>query len=257
MPEHENIDNLYEEGQACLDRGDFDGAIECFSKMISLCPEIEGGWGNRGYALYEIGRDEEALDDFNMVISLQPDDPLGYAFQALVLRNFGRYEEALEAAVNAIECARKEEDAPPAYLVRGWLFIRAGQYEAALEDLESYIRITPEDTCAKPMLDICRLATDSGRACPNAPEGVLDCPNCQYAPCEYSFNTSPNPNWEEQGGKCMYQHCIKTMPYRNGDGEGICPWFGHDCPGGEEEIQRCDLALQAMEEDGASGEADL
>ncbi len=46
-----------------------------------------------------------------------------------------------------------------------------------------------------------------------------------------------NPRFREEGRTCGYEHCIETMPF---SGEGLdCPVFGHDCPGGEDQLAEC------------------
>ncbi|MHC4884273.1 MAG: tetratricopeptide repeat protein [Planctomycetota bacterium] len=236
------IDAKFNHAHELLQQGDFVTAIDLFSEVIQACPEMEGAWGNRGYGNYELGRDAEALADFDQVVQINPSDAFGYGFRSLVLRNLGRYEEALESAVYAIDLAEGEEGVPPAHLVRGWLFMRAGQVDAAYDDLATYMELTPDDPCVQPMLELARREQEvATRICVDGPEGKLACGVCQNSACGYSFNSAPNTAWEECGGRCAYSHCIETFPQRNGDGPGICPLYGHDCPGGPEVLKGCEV----------------
>lgn len=70
------------------------------------------------------------------------------------------------------------------------------------------------------------------------PEKWKDCEICLYAKCGYSRCYEPNPKWKEQGGICMYEHCIENMPLHL-NGENSCPIFGHDCPGGKLQVLKC------------------
>ncbi|MFH0911611.1 MAG: tetratricopeptide repeat protein [Planctomycetota bacterium] len=235
-----------------LTSGDYMGAARGFDEVIRLSPQMEGAWGNRGYARYEMGLDAAALEDFDMVVKLDPDDAFGHAYRAMALRNLGRYAEALEAAARAIELADEEEDVPPARQVRAWLFARSGQFAAACEDLEIYLERDGEE-CMRPLLDLCLEMRDEGRTtCIDGPEGLLKCAVCQSAACGYSFNTDPNPNWEAEEGRCPYSHCIEIMPHRNGIGPGVCPVFWHDCPGGRKTVSACPVAISEAE--GSGGE---
>lgn len=50
-------------------------------------------------------------------------------------------------------------------------------------------------------------------------------------------DASFNPHFREEGRTCGYEHCIETMPF---SGEGLdCPVFGHDCPGGKDQLAEC------------------
>jgi len=71
-----------------------------------------------------------------------------------------------------------------------------------------------------------------------APEEWKNCEICLYAKCGYSRCFEPNPHWKEQGGVCMYEHCIENMPLLI-NGENSCPIFGHDCPGGKLQVSKC------------------
>ncbi len=55
----------------------------------------------------------------------------------------------------------------------------------------------------------------------------------------YSLNLSPNDNWQEQGLTCRYEHCIERMPLRRERWPGSCPVFGHNCPGGISQVDKC------------------
>jgi hypothetical protein len=55
----------------------------------------------------------------------------------------------------------------------------------------------------------------------------------------YSLDLSPNPDWEEQGLICLYEHCIEHMPLSAENTDLSCPVFGHDCPGGRSEVEIC------------------
>jgi len=245
----ENAESLFATAHARLEEGEYEEAIQGFGEVIRLCPEMEGAWGNRGYALLELGRDAEALADFDMVVEIHPADAFGHGFRALALRNLGRYAEALEAAVRAIDGADPEEDCPPARLVRGWLFARAGQLGAAMEDLDLYLDHA-EDECIEPLFELCQdVAEDNRTECADSPTGLLACKECQCALCGYSFNTAPNPNWREEGGRCPYSHCIEIMPKRFGWGPGVCPVYGHDCPGGPETVAACDVDPDDLDDD--------
>lgn len=55
----------------------------------------------------------------------------------------------------------------------------------------------------------------------------------------YSVNYSPNPEYQEQGLLCEWEHCIEWMPLRPQRTQESCPVFGHDCPGGPDRVRQC------------------
>lgn len=248
--------DLFDRGVERLDNGDYDEAERIFDELIRLSPQSSGSWGNRGYARLQTGRDEEALADFDMVASLDPDDPFGHGFRALALYYLNRFDDALPAAAEAVELSDDEEDCPPARLARAFMFLREGQFEAAWEDLDAYIRFSPEDEAIGFLLELSEFVRETGeRTCPDGPDGRLRCDICMHSQCGFSFNRLPNPHWEQEGGRCPYEHCIETMPARAGLGPGVCPVFGHDCPGGEQCIADCPMVddLERDEFDSGAG----
>ncbi|MEM2959701.1 MAG: hypothetical protein QW261_15475 [Candidatus Jordarchaeaceae archaeon] len=38
----------------------------------------------------------------------------------------------------------------------------------------------------------------------------------------------------------MYEHCIENMPLTMERTGESCPLFGHNCPGGEEQVAACE-----------------
>jgi len=55
----------------------------------------------------------------------------------------------------------------------------------------------------------------------------------------YSLNLSPNEDWEAQGLSCRFEHCIERMPLKRERGDGSCSVWGHECPGGPEQVSIC------------------
>jgi len=55
----------------------------------------------------------------------------------------------------------------------------------------------------------------------------------------YSYDkVKPKEDWLESGMVCPYEHRIDNAPMEGGPGR--CPVFGHDCPGGPNQVERCD-----------------
>lgn len=65
------------------------------------------------------------------------------------------------------------------------------------------------------------------------------------------FNkVSDNPDWEEMGMLCKWEHCIELTIRQEQRGENSCPVFGgHDCPGGPRRVHRCRVDLGYVKEE--------
>ena len=57
-------------------------------------------------------------------------------------------------------------------------------------------------------------------------------------PIGFSEDTRPKEDWRESGLVCPYEHRIDEAP--TSGGVWRCPVFGHDCPGGPAQVERCD-----------------
>jgi hypothetical protein len=62
----------------------------------------------------------------------------------------------------------------------------------------------------------------------------------------YSKDFTPNESFEEQDLLCAYEHCIENQSLQDERDERSCPVFGHDCPGGELQVETC---REVLEED--------
>ncbi len=236
QPSHD-CDLIFEEARQLLEEQRYEDAVQAFSDFITLVPESEGAYGNRGLAHMHLGDDNQAIQDFEMVLRLNQDDAMGYAMLAEALRNQGRWAEALAAAVNAME---RDDEVPEAYFVRGWLFARAGQYAPACEDLERFVEQIDEPGEGEDLLDACRTLAEPG-AVDDEGQPLDDPPERERFLRELglSFDFDYNVDYEGDELFCPYAHCIRNMPRRALEAAPACPLTGHECPGGAEQADVC------------------
>lgn len=227
----------FEEALALLEERRFAEAVNSFSELIALNPELTGAYGNRGLAYLNLGLDEEAENDFQTVLQIDPEDAMGHTMLAEVARYRGNFEETLARVADALEV---NPDEPQAHFIRGWLFARAGQFEMAAEDLTRFLELSDENDDAADLLDVCTtLAGD----CPTDEAGMeLDSPEKVerfLSARGWSFGCAENPDYEEQGLPCPYAHCIRNQPPLSPENPDGCPVFGYSCPGRREQVQWC------------------
>ena len=59
----------------------------------------------------------------------------------------------------------------------------------------------------------------------------------------YSINFQLNPEYEEQGLICEWEHCVEHFPLRAKPDARSCHIFGHDCPGGIGTRAKCKKSM--------------
>lgn len=232
-------DKRFEAALALLEERRFFEAVDAFSELVALAPDMTGAYGNRGLAYLNLGLDEAARNDFETVLQLDPGDAMGHSMLAEVARFHGNPEEALRHVAEALELNPEE---PQAHFIRGWLFARAGQYDMAAEDLERHVELSGERENAdvEDFFDACQtLAEDNpvdetGEALDSA-EKV----DFFFGMRGWSFNYEENREYEEQGLPCPFAHCIRNRPPLSPETDGGCPVFGYSCPGGASQVSWC------------------
>lgn len=232
-------DARFEEALALLEERRFFDAVEAFSELIALAPDMAGAYGNRGLAYLNLGMEDQAKNDFQTVLRLDPEDAMGHSMLAEVSRFNGPLEETLGHVAAALDLA---DDEPQPYFIRGWLFARAGQYTPAAEDLERFMELTKDrdNVDVEDLYLVCKtLAEDE----PRDDDGqALDTPErveALFRSRGWSFDYRPNPHFEEEEQPCRFGHCIRNRPPLSADAAEGCPVFEYSCPGGEEQAAWC------------------
>ncbi len=59
----------------------------------------------------------------------------------------------------------------------------------------------------------------------------------------YSIDFSANPEYDQHGLLCEWEHCIELMPLTDKRTRNSCPIWGHNCPGGIEKISECEKTI--------------
>jgi tetratricopeptide (TPR) repeat protein len=90
-------------GYGYYELGEFETAIEQYSKAIELDPTQDGLYSERGTTYSQLGEYELALKDFDQAIALYPNYEKAYGNRAEVYLILERYEEALADYMKSIE----------------------------------------------------------------------------------------------------------------------------------------------------------
>ena len=232
-------DKRFEAALALLEERRFAEAVEAFSDLVALAPDMTGAYGNRGVAYLNLGLDEAARNDFETVLQLDPEDAMGHSMLAEISRFRGSPEETLGHINDALEL---EPDEPQALFIRAWLFAGAGQFDMAAEDLARHMELVV-DSGQSFVADFHEACAVLGSDDPRDENGdALDTPekrSVYLGMRGWSFDFSENPDYEDWGLPCAYAHCIRNRPPLAEEAREGCPVFGYSCPGGLEQVSWC------------------
>ncbi|WYL97507.1 MAG: tetratricopeptide repeat protein [Gloeotrichia echinulata IR180] len=131
----------YNRGNALGNLGRHEEAIACYDKALSIKPDDYYAWILRGYALYNLERNEEAIASYDKALSIQPDDHQAWNFRGIALRNLGRNEEAIASYDKALSI---QPDYHDAWNNRGNALRNLGRNEEAIASYDKALSIQPD-----------------------------------------------------------------------------------------------------------------
>jgi tetratricopeptide (TPR) repeat protein len=129
-------------GLALHHLGKYEEALKCYDKAIELNPTDDCSSNNKGNALDALGKYEEALKCYDKAIELSPTDERLWTNKANTLDNLGKYEEALKYADKAIELNPRYN---ASWNIKGVVNSHLGKREEALKCYDKAIQLNPRD----------------------------------------------------------------------------------------------------------------
>ena len=85
----------FEQGVAYRDVGQWDNAIDAYTKAIEADPDFAVAYNNRGYAYTVKNNFDRAIADFDRAIDLDPGQAIAYFNRSRIYIANVRYEEAI------------------------------------------------------------------------------------------------------------------------------------------------------------------
>ena len=125
--------------------GNYQGALDDYTKAIRLKPGYVKAYINRGIAKFTLGQHTAAIQDFDMAIQLEPNDASIYYNRGVMKQNLGQHAAAIQDFDMVIHL--KSNDAN-AYNDRGNAKNNLGQHAAAIQDYDKAIQLKPDDAKA-------------------------------------------------------------------------------------------------------------
>ena len=104
-------EDLYNRGVDRAQRGNYQGAIEDFTQLLQMSPNLAEAYISRGLARSEAGDQQGELADLSQVLTINPNYAIVYFNRGLVQARLGDNQAALEDLQRALELFTAQGDA--------------------------------------------------------------------------------------------------------------------------------------------------
>ncbi|MCH7787510.1 MAG: tetratricopeptide repeat protein [Chloroflexi bacterium] len=116
-----------------------------YEEAIRLDPQNAEAYYGRGNANLQLGQLDLALQDFSKAILLDPNNAMAHANRAGVYLVTGKFDLAIEGYGEAL---RIDPQNIEYYSSRAMAYLNQGQLELAVQDLDTAINLAPDDSQA-------------------------------------------------------------------------------------------------------------
>ena len=99
----ETFADLKNKGNECFKKGEFEYALELYSKALDLSPSNHVALSNRSLVFYKLEKFDAALEDAEKCLEANKSWAKGYIRKATALKALGKYKEAKEACTAGFE----------------------------------------------------------------------------------------------------------------------------------------------------------
>ena len=127
-------------GRMYAERGDYDEAIEDFTKTIQLWPAYADAYYNRGHVFADKGEADRAIADYTKVTEINPTYVKAYYNRGNVYKTKGDIDRAISDYNKALQISPAEVKA---YVNRGNAYSEKGDINRAISDYTKAIEINP------------------------------------------------------------------------------------------------------------------
>lgn len=124
---------------------DYNSAVNCINKAISIRSDDPDAYINRAESLYYLGKLDDALSDINNAIDRKPGDSLAYITKGLVLTKKNSLDDAMKSFEESL---RLSADNDVAYDNLGYVHLLKRQYESAFKNFKSALKLNPNNAYA-------------------------------------------------------------------------------------------------------------
>jgi tetratricopeptide (TPR) repeat protein len=139
-----NDDYYYYRGIVYYKTGQYDKAIKDFTTAILLNSLYYGAYLNRGNAYVEKGEFGKAMKDYDRAIRIKPDYVKGYLAKGFALSKMGEFDSAILYYREAIKI---DPYNAVAYYNRGIVYKKINEKEKAISDFKESCNLGDKDAC--------------------------------------------------------------------------------------------------------------
>ncbi len=122
------------------EKGDYEAAIDAYTKVLHLTPNDAAAYTNRGNAKNKLGDHEAAIADHTAALRLDPNLAGAYTNRGVAKNKLGDHEAAIADYSVAL---RLDPNLAGAYTNRGVAKNKLGDHEAAIADYSVALRLDP------------------------------------------------------------------------------------------------------------------
>ncbi len=140
-----NASAYYNRGFERLDIGDYQGAVDDYTRALQIDGNQPTAYNNRGLAKFQIGDFAGAISDYTRSLELNDNESVVYFNRGFARYNQGDYTGAIGDYTESI---LKAPEQTGAYFYRGEAYGRLGNYQQAAEDYTRAIQLNPQDAVA-------------------------------------------------------------------------------------------------------------
>ncbi len=158
------MDEMTEEIQRRLDKGDADRALKLMRKALKKDPSDWRMFNDMGNILMARGEMEKAAEAFGKALEIDPMQPLTHNNLGALAMKKGNAEEALKHFYTAVEL---DGEYVPAVYNLGTLMLLSQRYSVAMEHFAKVLKLKPDHAGA--LFDMARIKRMTG-----APEEALE-----------------------------------------------------------------------------------
>ena len=138
--------DLFAKGCEKVSGKDFNGAIDDFSEVIRLYPDVKMGYENRGVARFYLQDFTGALADFNRALEIDPGDYNTLGRRGWAKFNLQDYNGAIQDFTSALDGVKNKVQY---YNIRGQAKYRIHDLKGAIADFDKVIRSGPGEKAEK------------------------------------------------------------------------------------------------------------
>ena len=142
---HESAYAEFYAGLTHYSKGEYNKAMERFSRAIELNPQLSVAYNNRGSAYAKKGEYDRAIQDYDRAIELDPSDADAYYNRGLAYMYIGDHDRAIRDCNSAIEL---DPNSPTIHLSRGLAYFFKGDYHSSIQNYSRAIALDPSDALA-------------------------------------------------------------------------------------------------------------